>query len=130
MTDWKNPHPVAGTFMVRDGRVLLVRRSAAMERGAGGWVFPGGFVERGETPWQAAVRETQEEAGVRPTVVAALPPRTVLDPHHVVMPFLATLDTAETPRPGVECDEVRWFAFDDIPWDAIPFSSTIEALRG
>ncbi|MEX2031505.1 MAG: NUDIX domain-containing protein, partial [Dehalococcoidia bacterium] len=130
VTDWKNPQPVAGTFIVRDGRVLLVRRSEAMEHGPGGWVFPGGFVERGETPWQGAVRETQEEAGVSPRILRALPPRTVLEPHNIVMPFLAELDDDQEPAPGVECQDARWFGFDEIPWAEIPFSSTIEALRG
>ncbi|MCK9495560.1 MAG: NUDIX hydrolase [Dehalococcoidia bacterium] len=130
VTDWKNPLPVAGTFILREGRVLLVRRAAHMERGAGGWVFPGGFVERGETPWEGAVRETQEEALVTPTVLRAMPPRTVLTPHHVVMPFVAELDPREEPRPGPESAEVRWFDFDEIPWDEIPFSTTVAALRG
>lgn len=134
VTDWKNPLPVAGTFILRhatDGpQVLLVRRAAHMERGAGGWAFPGGFVERGETPWQGAVRETQEEALVTPRILRALPPRTVLDPHHVVMPFVAELPEGETPRPGPESAEVRWFGFDEIPWEAISFSTTVTALRG
>ncbi len=130
VTDWKNPQPVAGTFIVRDGRVLLVRRSEDMEYGPGGWVFPGGFVERGETPWRAAARETWEEACVRPRILRALPPQTVLDPHNVVMPFLAELAPDEEPRPGSECQDVGWFRFDEIPWDEIPFSSTANALRG
>jgi len=130
LTDWKNPLPVAGTFIVRERQILLVRRSAQMERGAGGWVFPGGFVELGETPWQGAVRETQEEALVTPRVLRALPPRTVIDPHHVVMPCLAKLDEAQVPAPGPESSEGRWFDFDAIPWDEIPFSTTVAALRG
>ena len=130
VTDWKNPLPVAGTFIMRGDRVLLVQRSQAMESGAGGWTFPGGFVERGETPWEAAVRETWEEANVRPHDLRALPPRTVLDPHRVVMPFLARIDDDEVPSPGVESADVAWFRFDEIPWDDIPFSTTVEALRG
>ncbi len=130
VTDWKNAQPVAGTFMVRDGRVLLVRRAPDMEYGPGGWVFPGGFVEQGETPWQGALRETWEEACVRPTLLRALPPRTVLEPHNIVMPFLAELPPGQEPAPGPECAEARWFAFDEVPWEEIPFSSTAEALRG
>ncbi|MGE3962304.1 MAG: NUDIX hydrolase [Dehalococcoidia bacterium] len=130
VTDWNNPLPVAGTFVLRDGHVLLVRRSPTAERGAGGWVFPGGFVELGETPWRAAVRETQEEARVTPRILRALPPRTLLDPHHVVMPFVAALDDAQEPAPGPEMSEVRWFPLDAIPWDEIAFPSTADALRG
>ena len=50
---------------------LLVRY-----RGSGTWGFPKGHLEAGETPQQAAVREVQEETGVRAQVVAALPDTT------------------------------------------------------
>ncbi|ANE43829.1 NUDIX hydrolase [Deinococcus puniceus] len=49
------------------GRVLLVRY-----RGSGAWAFPKGHVEPGETLEQTAVREVQEETGVRASVVAPL----------------------------------------------------------
>lgn len=39
-------------------------------RSRGEWVLPKGHIERGETPEAAAVREVQEEAGVRAAVVA------------------------------------------------------------
>jgi 8-oxo-dGTP pyrophosphatase MutT (NUDIX family) len=39
-------------------------------RSRGEWVLPKGHIEPGETPEAAAVREVQEEAGVRATVVA------------------------------------------------------------
>ena len=42
-----------------DGKLLVVRQSYT-----GGWIFPGGGVERGELPMAAARRETMEEAGV------------------------------------------------------------------
>lgn len=48
-----------GVVLGGDGRVLLIRH-----RG-GAWVFPKGHVDPGETPLQAAVREVEEEAGVR-----------------------------------------------------------------
>lgn len=46
------------------GRVLLIVKKRGM--GAGKWNAPGGKVEPGETPAQAVVRETREEAGVTP----------------------------------------------------------------
>ena len=39
-------------------------------RSRGQWVLPKGHIERGETPEEAAVREVEEEAGVRAVVVA------------------------------------------------------------
>jgi 8-oxo-dGTP pyrophosphatase MutT (NUDIX family) len=45
--------------------VLLLRRHARSGFAAGAWVFPGGAVDEGETPEEAASRETQEETGIQ-----------------------------------------------------------------
>ncbi|MDG6920323.1 MAG: NUDIX domain-containing protein [Nitrososphaerota archaeon] len=52
----------AGTVIHRGGRLLVLKRAEEPNRGL--WAFPGGKVEVGETPMQAAVRETKEEAGI------------------------------------------------------------------
>lgn len=54
--------PVAAAVIVRGAQVLLVRR--AVEEGDLRWQFPAGKVEAGESPEQAAVRETLEETGL------------------------------------------------------------------
>ena len=46
----------------RKGRVLVVRRAESPHLGL--WSFPGGRVEPGESPLEAAVRETKEEVGL------------------------------------------------------------------
>lgn len=56
--------------MVRDGRLLLVRRLS--RRGHGNWQVPGGFVEQDETIEKAVVREVEEEAGVTAEVQGVL----------------------------------------------------------
>ena len=60
-------------FRIRDGRpqILLVRA----RRTPGQWIFPKGHVEEGETAKAAALRETQEEAGIQGHAVARLRPR-------------------------------------------------------
>jgi len=57
---------VAAAIVVKDGRVLLVRRRVG--EGSLSWQFPAGEVEPGEAPTDAAARETSEETGL---VVAA-----------------------------------------------------------
>src|SRR5213076_2458995 len=46
----------------QSGRIVLVRR--AIEPGYGKWVFPGGYVDRGEPLTAAAIREAREESGL------------------------------------------------------------------
>ena len=60
------PIPAASVIVLRDGplEVLLLRRNANSSFVPNAWVFPGGVIERDETPQQAAVRETLEEAGL------------------------------------------------------------------
>jgi len=125
---WRNPLPVAGILLVREGRVLLVRRSTSMARAPGRWAYPGGFVELGESAEQAALRETAEEACVPARITGIVGrPHTIRDPHHLVMAFRGEAD--HEPLAGDEVDAVRWFAPDDIPWDEIAFPSTAVALR-
>lgn len=51
----------AGIVLIEDGKVALIERHRA---GLDYYVFPGGGVDEGETPEQAAVREAKEELGV------------------------------------------------------------------
>ncbi len=60
---------VVAVALVRDGRVLAGRRSD--HAGPDGWEFPGGSVEPGETPSEAAVREIAEELGCTIAVAPA-----------------------------------------------------------
>jgi 8-oxo-dGTP pyrophosphatase MutT (NUDIX family) len=62
----------AVVYRLSQGRVqiLLVRA----RRTPGQWIFPKGHIEEGETAKAAAIRETQEEAGVDGDAVARLSP--------------------------------------------------------
>src|SRR5438477_4012679 len=58
-----DPKVAVGTIITDDnGRIVLVRR--AIEPGYGKWVFPGGFIDRGEPLTAAAIREAREECGL------------------------------------------------------------------
>ena len=53
----------AECYVVRAGRILVLKRKGGL--GDGFWYLPGGVVEPGEQPADAAVRETAEETGLR-----------------------------------------------------------------
>ena len=52
-------------FVIREGEILLIRKKRGL--GAGKINGPGGRLEKGESPLEAAIREVQEEVGVTPT---------------------------------------------------------------
>ena len=54
---------VACALIDADGRVLLAKRPAGRPL-AGLWEFPGGKVEKGETPEAALIRELEEELAI------------------------------------------------------------------
>ena len=57
-----DPKIATGVVFAHNGGILLVQR--AIEPSYGKWVFPGGYVDRGETLEAAALREVQEESGL------------------------------------------------------------------
>jgi len=57
---------IVNAVFVRDGSILLVKRSAHRNNYANAWSFPGGHVEAGETFEEALIREVGEETGARP----------------------------------------------------------------
>jgi NADH pyrophosphatase NudC (nudix superfamily) len=57
-----DPKVAAAVLVIQDGSVLLVRRSGEPFRGL--WTLPAGFVNSGEDPAEAAVRECLEETGL------------------------------------------------------------------
>ncbi|MFA6411753.1 MAG: NUDIX hydrolase [Syntrophales bacterium] len=52
-----------GAIVIKEGKVLLVKRAAAPSRGL--WAIPGGSLELGETLQRGAEREILEETGIR-----------------------------------------------------------------
>ncbi|MGB5107706.1 MAG: NUDIX hydrolase [Candidatus Zixiibacteriota bacterium] len=60
--DYHNPAPAAGAIVVRDGKLLLVRR--AQNPYKDDWCIPAGFMEWDESPRQCAERELKEETGL------------------------------------------------------------------
>ena len=120
-----NPKLVAATIPEDDGRILLTRRS--IDPGRGLWTYPGGFVDFGETATDAAVRETWEETGLEVELTGL---------HNVYTyagsPIIIVYRARVTGGTLTTCDEndkLEWVRSADIPWPALAFTSTREALR-
>lgn len=121
-----NPRPVAGAIPVReDGAILLVKR--AIEPRAGTWVFPGGYMDVGETAEEAAARETREEALLEVDALRLVGVYTRTEAGVVVIVYEAR--ALGEGSAGEETLDVAWFAPDAIPWDQLAFDSTEWALR-
>ncbi|MYW03117.1 (deoxy)nucleoside triphosphate pyrophosphohydrolase [Streptomyces sp. SID3343] len=108
---------VVGAAIVDRGRVLAACRSAPPEL-VGGWEFPGGKVEPGESEEAALVRECHEELGVRIRPVRRLPGEWPLGRGYVLRVWTADLVDGD-PRPLQDHSALRWLgpdSLDDVAW--------------
>ncbi len=71
---------IVSALLVRDGAVLLAKRSPAKRAYPNTWSFPGGHVEPGEALDAALVREVGEEVGLVPTCFRQMGTIEKLDP--------------------------------------------------
>jgi ADP-ribose pyrophosphatase YjhB (NUDIX family) len=104
-----------GGAVVRDGRLLLVRRCS--RHGRGNWQLPGGFIEPDEIIEQAVVREVQEEAGVTAEVEAVLGLRSRYDPESgngIYIVLLLKPVSGEPIPDGREVDRAAYFTLEQI----------------
>lgn len=121
-----NPKVAAGTVVEHKGGIVLLRRE--IDPRAGFWVHPGGFVDRGETLEQAAIRETREEVGLEVEILGLLGAFSFHDSEVVVVTYAARAIGGE-PKVGDESLEVRAFDPQELPWDELAFPSTRLALK-
>jgi ADP-ribose pyrophosphatase YjhB (NUDIX family) len=123
---YQDPKVVAGTiFMLKDGIVLLKR---GVEPSIGKWVFPGGYVDRGESVHKAAVRETKEESHLDVTLNSLLNVYSYEGSPNIIVVYAATVVGGELTAAD-ESVEARAFAPAEIPWDDLAFQSTRDALN-
>ena len=115
--------------IIRDGEVLLAHWS---EGGRGGWTLPGGGIELGEHPADAAIREIREETGYEASLDRLLgidslvipPERRMQDSNEPLQAlriiYAATVTAGDlTNELDGSTDEARWFALDALPTDRV-----------
>jgi len=127
------PVPAVLAVVVRDGRVLLVRRAKHPDRGL--WGFPGGRIEPGETTADAALRELREETGVRASAGDVLTAIDVIDRaadgtlrHHFVLVAVSCRWQSGEGEAADDALEARWFTLDEVRALGASASDQVEAL--
>ena len=121
-----DPKVVVGTIGTIEDRIVLLRRG--IEPAYGRWVFPGGFVNRGETVEQAGVREAKEEVNLDVRIKELLNVYSYPDRPFVFVVYAVEVAGGKL-RAADEAIEVGTFSPDQIPWQGLAFRSTHDALR-
>ena len=123
---YQDPKVVAGTVFTVDGGIVLLKRS--VEPALGKWVFPGGYVDRGEAVHEAAVRETLEESCLKVKLGPLLNVYSYPRSANVIVVYTAEV-IGGTLSAGDESLEAGAFPPSEIPWDDLAFDSTRDALQ-
>ncbi len=121
----QRPYLAVSAAIVRDGKVLLVRRARNPARNL--YTLPGGAVEIGETLTDAVMREVREETALTIEPVALAGHREVIvrdaqgraERHFVIMCYAARWRSGEVVL-NDELDDARWLA----PAELSSFSTT------
>jgi ADP-ribose pyrophosphatase YjhB (NUDIX family) len=122
-----DPKVAVGTIIRgSSGGLVLVRR--AIEPGFGKWVFPGGYVDRGEPLAAAAIREAREECGLDVRLEGLVNVYSYVARPAIVIVYAATAIGGEL-RADDECLEAVEVQPTTIPWNDLAFRSTREGLR-
>lgn len=113
---WTPTEPATLVFVVTAGRILLIRKKRGL--GAGKINGPGGRLEPGESPADAAIREVEEELAITPTGLSSAGECSFqfVDGYGIhVFVFAATGYEGEP----TETDEAipLWASVDEIPYD-------------
>jgi ADP-ribose pyrophosphatase YjhB (NUDIX family) len=122
-----DPKIAVGTIIrAEDGGIVLVRR--AIEPGYGKWVFPGGYVDRGETLTAAAIREAREECGLDVRLDGLVNIYSYVGRAPVIVVYAATR-LGGSLCVDDECLDATTFDKSSLPWDNLAFPSTRDGLR-
>ena len=123
---YDNPKVVVGCLAIDGSGVLLCRRG--INPRSGFWTLPAGYLEKGETTEQGAIRETWEEARARVKIDSLY---TIFDLPYISQIYMFYRSKLRDGRfsAGEETVEVRIFAERDIPWSELAFPVVERTLR-
>lgn len=108
-------------FVFRNRRTELLMIQKKRGQGAGKWNVPGGKLASGEIPEQAAIRETEEETGIRPVTLSPAGKLEFYFPESEAWDNICTVYTSDhfigSLIPETEECSAHWVPLDEIPYD-------------
>ena len=132
------PRPAFGTDILlfskekNEVEILLIEREK--NPFAGYWAFPGGFVEEGESCEQAALRELEEETGLKLDAIQQI--QTFSKPNRdprgwvVTVAFYAWVEKSKLkPIAGDDAKNVQWFPLHRLPTLAFDHQEIFDLFR-
>ena len=98
-------------------KVLLIQRGNEPFKGQ--WAFPGGFMNMDETTEQCAIRELEEETGLRVTEIQQIGAYSKVDRdprgRTVTVAYLAIIDKVEAVKGLDDAAKAQWFSLSSLP---------------
>ncbi len=117
--DWNNPVPVAIVIIPHKDGIVLIRRKR--KPGKGKIALPGGFVDEGEEPEEAAIREAMEEVNLEIEISRLLLTQTSKNVNQHISVFVAKPVT-ELPVAGDDAAEAFVCPLGEVPFDELAFT--------
>ena len=137
--DYQNPSVTVDAVATREGvdglELLMIKRGKDPEEWEGMWAFPGGFVDYGEDPEDAVVRELLEETGVvgKYPLSLTILGKPGIDPrkHCVGLFYLVEVDSESEPVGGDDAVDAQWVPINQLTPENVAgdHSEVIELLR-
>lgn len=119
---FSDPKLAVAVIVAHEGKIILQQR--AIEPGRGLWSFPSGFVERGESVEEAAIREVWEETNLEVELVRLVGLYSRRG-HPVVLAVYEAHVIGGTLAGSEESTAVAWFSPDNLPPLAFPHDEEI-----
>lgn len=121
-----NPVPGVGMVIEKDGGVVLIKRGHPPHKGE--WTLPSGFVEADESAEEAAIREAEEETGLKVEIIELANINSFPEgpPVSGIMIFYRMRPIGGTLSAGDDADEARVFQPEDMP--LLPFRTHREMM--
>lgn len=112
-------HVTVDGLVIKNGKILLVKRADNVTSNPSKFAFPGGFVNRDELLRESAVREVEEETGIKCKIISLFkitdkPDRRGEDRQNINFTFLMQAQE-KTGNPDEEISKTKWFELENLP---------------